>query len=85
MTGFLVQGGAWVQTSITNRIRGVFAGVGYTYDPLSDVFVPPIPDRPYARWTFNKKLRVWLPPAPLVNSEVRQKWDEETLTWVAAE
>lgn len=31
----------WIQTSFNGRIRGTFAGVGYTYDPVLDIFVPP--------------------------------------------
>ena len=34
-------GGTWVQTSYSGRIRGTYAGIGYTYDPVADVFVPP--------------------------------------------
>jgi hypothetical protein len=34
-------GGRWVQTSYNNRIRGHFAGIGYTYNEAGDVFVPP--------------------------------------------
>jgi len=34
-------GGNWVQTSYNNNFRGMFAGAGYTYDPVNDVFVPP--------------------------------------------
>jgi len=34
-------GGTWVQTSYNNNFRGVFAGIGYTYDPVNDVFVRP--------------------------------------------
>ena len=37
-------GGTWVQTSYSGRIRGVYAGMGYTYDPVADVFVPPDPE-----------------------------------------
>lgn len=35
-------GGTWVQTSYGGKFRGVFAGVGYTYDKASDTFVGPI-------------------------------------------
>ena len=31
----------WVQTSYNGNIRGVYAGIGYTYDPDKDVFVAP--------------------------------------------
>jgi len=34
-------GGTWVQTSYNGRIRGRYAGLGYAYDPVADVFVPP--------------------------------------------
>jgi hypothetical protein len=32
-------GGRWVQTSYTGSMRGKFAGIGDTYDPVADVFV----------------------------------------------
>jgi len=28
----------WVQTSYNNNFRGIFAGVGMTYDPVEDIF-----------------------------------------------
>lgn len=31
----------WKQTSYNNNTRGVFAGIGYTYDVDQDVFVAP--------------------------------------------
>lgn len=37
-------GGTWVQTSYNGRIRGMYAGIGFTYDPVGDVFVPPDPE-----------------------------------------
>jgi len=33
--------GTWLQTSYNGNFRGVFAGVGYTYDPDLDEFVAP--------------------------------------------
>ena len=38
--------GEWLQTSYnaaTNGFRGVYAGIGYTYDSELDQFVPPAP------------------------------------------
>jgi hypothetical protein len=32
--------GLFLQTSYNNNFRGTFAGIGYTYDPVQDVFVP---------------------------------------------
>lgn len=37
-------GGTWVQTSYSGRIRGAYAGPGYTYDPVADTFIPPEPE-----------------------------------------
>jgi hypothetical protein len=33
------------RTSYNNNFRGIYAGIGYTYDPVNDVFVaPPAPE-----------------------------------------
>lgn len=31
--------GTWLQTSYNGSFRGCYAGIGYTYDPVTDVFV----------------------------------------------
>ena len=31
----------WVQTSYNDKLRGVYAGIGFTYDAEKDVFVAP--------------------------------------------
>ena len=33
--------GEWKQTSYNGNFRGTYAGLGYTYDPVLDEFVPP--------------------------------------------
>jgi hypothetical protein len=33
--------GQWLQTSYSGSFRGCFAGLGYSYDLVLDVFVPP--------------------------------------------
>jgi hypothetical protein len=35
-------GGTWIQTSYSGKIRGKYAGIGDTYDPIKDVFVAPV-------------------------------------------
>ena len=40
-------GGTWVKTSYnaqTNGFRFNYAGVGYTYDPIEDAFIAPMPE-----------------------------------------
>lgn len=34
--------GTWKQTSYNATFRGVYAGIGYTYDEINDVFVAPV-------------------------------------------
>ena len=33
-------GGNWIQTSYNAKIRGNYAGIGYIYLPLEDIFMP---------------------------------------------
>jgi hypothetical protein len=39
-------GGEWRQTSYNSSFRGAYAGIGYTYDPELDEFIPPEPEEP---------------------------------------
>lgn len=34
-------GGTWIQTSYNAKIRGNYAGIGFTYLPLEDIFMSP--------------------------------------------
>lgn len=36
-------GGVWVQTYMNNPDK-TYAGIGYTYDPVTQDFIAPIPD-----------------------------------------
>ena len=36
-------GGTWKQTSYNANFRGSYAGIGFTYDAVNDVFVAPAP------------------------------------------
>lgn len=37
-------GGTWLKTSYNSKIRFNFAGIGYSYDPIDDAFIPPMPE-----------------------------------------
>jgi hypothetical protein len=40
-------GGTWVKTSYnatTNGFRKNYAGIGYSYDPIDDAFIAPMPE-----------------------------------------
>jgi len=41
-------GGVWKQTSYNNNFRGTYAGIGFTYDAVNDVFVAPPIEEPDA-------------------------------------
>ncbi len=65
------------RTSYNNNIRKQYAGVGYSYDPVADVFIAP---QPYPSWSLDKNFN-W--QAPTVKPDGFYAWDEATLTWVA--
>jgi hypothetical protein len=71
-------GGNWIQTSYNGNIRKQYAGVGYNYDSVADVFIAP---QPYPSWLLDENFD-WQPPTP--KPEGDWFWDEATLSWVEA-
>ena len=69
--------GMWKQTSYNNNFRKQFAGIGYTYDAVNDVFIAP---QPYPSWSLDENLD-WQPPTPMP-AEGRWYWDEDSLSWL---
>jgi len=68
------------RTSYNNRIRKQYAGIGYSYDPVADVFIRP---QPYPSWSLDENFD-WQPPTPRP-AEGLWYWDEPTLTWIEME
>lgn len=66
-----------VRTSYNGTIRKQYAGIGYTYDEVADVFVAP---QPFPSWTLDSN-HDWQPPMPMPVGG-RWYWDEPTLAWV---
>jgi len=50
-------GGTWVKTSYNGTIRYNFAGIGYTYDPMDDAFIAPMPKCGHDELLLNDKKR----------------------------
>lgn len=50
-------GGTWVQTSYNGTFRYNYAGIGYTYDPIDDAFIAPMPDCGHDELTLNEQKR----------------------------
>jgi hypothetical protein len=44
-----------VRTSYNAKIRYNYAGIGYTYDPIGDAFIAPMPDCGHDKLTLNDK------------------------------
>lgn len=70
-------GGIWIKTSYNNNIRKQYAGIGYSYDPVADVFITP---QPYPSWSLDNNFD-WQAPTPRP-TKGRWFWDESTLTWI---
>ena len=60
--------------------RKNYAGIGYTYDPMRDAFIPP---RPFASWVLNETTCLWEPPIPMPNdaTTVPYSWNETLQQW----
>lgn len=48
-------GGTWIKTSYNGNIRYNYAGIGYTYDPIDDAFIAPMPECGHESLLLNKK------------------------------
>jgi hypothetical protein len=46
-----------LRTSYNHKIRYNYAGVGYTYDPIDDAFISPMPDCGHEELFLNDKKR----------------------------
>ena len=79
--------GAWIQTSYNTHgnqhpegrpLRGNYAGIGYHYDPVADVFYAP---QPYASWVLSPLTFLWEAPVAMPADGKSYSWDEATTSW----
>lgn len=94
-TGAVGDPARWIQTSYNTRggvhygadgqpdggvaMRKNYAGIGYSYDPSRDAFIPP---QPYPSWSLDERSCNWQPPVPMpTDTEHMYSWNEETQTW----
>ena len=68
----------WIQTSYNNNFRNMFAGVGYIYDPVKNVFYKP---KQHASWTLNETTYLWEPPTAMPDDDKMYEWNETNQTW----
>ncbi len=67
------------RTSYNNNIRKQYAGIGYTYDAVNDVFIAP---QPYLSWSLDENFE-WQAPTPMPTKGLYY-WDEDLGEWVNA-
>jgi hypothetical protein len=64
------------RTSYNDNIRKQYAGIGFTYDSVNDVFIAP---QPYPSWSLDDNFD-WQAPTPRPND--KSVWDEDLGDWV---
>ena len=69
------------RTSYNHNIRKQYAGIGFTYDSVNDVFIVP---QPYPSWTLDENFD-WQAPTPYPTGDGIYTWNELTLSWDLAE
>ncbi len=67
------------RTSYNGNIRKQYAGIGYTYDAVNDVFIAP---QPYPSWALDNDFN-WQPPTPRPEG-MSWYWNEAEQVWVDA-
>jgi hypothetical protein len=60
-------------------LRKNYAGVGYSYDPERDAFIPP---KPYESWLLNEDTCLWEAPVAYPEDGETYTWDEESGAWI---
>ena len=69
----------WIQTSYNGNKYKNFAGIGYTFDPQRNAFIPP---KPFPSWVLNEESCLWMAPIPCPSDGKEYAWDEESGTWL---
>ena len=75
----LLLGGTWLQCSYNGKIRKQYPGIGYAYNPASDVFIAP---QPFPSWALDVN-HDWQAPVPYPEDGQMYQWAEEVMTWIS--
>jgi hypothetical protein len=79
--------GTWIQTSYNTHgnqhpegrpLRGNYAGIGYIYDSVNDVFYAP---QPFPSWILNNTTWLWESPVTYPTDGKVYKWNESITNW----
>lgn len=63
----------------TKALRFNYAGIGFTYDPERDAFIPP---KPFESWVLDEATCLWAAPIPYPEDGGTYSWDETAGDWV---
>ena len=77
-TSYNTFGGQHLQNGVPFRKN--YAGIGFTYDPNRDAFIPP---KPFESWILNEETCLWEAPIPYPADGNDYAWDETLENWVA--
>ena len=72
------RGQTCVRTSYNGNIRKQYAGIGYTYDAVADVFILP---QPFPSWSLDENYD-WQAPIERPADGNDYEWDEANQVWV---
>lgn len=65
------------RTSYNGKIRKQYAGIGWSYDPVADVFIAP---QPFPSWTLDSNYD-WQPPIACPDNNDSYYWNEDNQSW----
>jgi hypothetical protein len=84
-TSYNTRGGVYYQPNTntpsedqSRALRKNYAGVGYSYSPVLDAFIPP---QPYPSWNLNEDTCSWESPIPYPTDGKEYYWNESTQSW----
>jgi hypothetical protein len=63
----------------SKALRFNYAGIGFTYDPERDAFIPP---KPFESWVLDEATCLWVAPIPYPEDGGVYSWDESEGDWV---
>jgi len=58
--------------------RGNYAGIGYLYDDVNNIFIPV---KPYDSWSLDITTATWKAPVDKPTDGQDYNWNEETTSW----
>lgn len=62
----------------SKALRGNYAGIGFIYDEMNDVFYE---QQPFPSWTLNKTKWIWEAPIPYPQDNKSYAWNESIQQW----